>query len=163
MLSLEAPGNLVRRVMRKIMKLALPALVAYLGLSTIVAGATGTLTILQPSGERDVYNDVEIKVLHGALYLTSADAKGTIIIDRAACSYQAKLMVCLATGATLVQAGETSPLDFKQGTVYLNDTGDYQPMVLTSAKVPPHSVVVSFTTKRGTYLSVNGRIDKVVK
>jgi hypothetical protein len=145
------------------MKLALPALLAFFGLSVLCAGATGTVTIIQANGHKDVYDDVEIKVMHGALYLTSADAKGTIVIDRAACSYQGKLMVCLATGATLVQAGETSPLDFRHGTVYVNDTDDYQQLVLSTTKVPPHSVLVSFTTKRGTYLGLTGRIDKVVK
>jgi hypothetical protein len=145
------------------MRLALPALVASLALSTLAAGATGTMTIVQANGHTNIYDDVEIKVVHGALYMTSADAKGTIVIDRAACSYQGKLMVCLATGATLIQAGETSPLDFKHGTVYLNDTDDYQSLVLSTTKVAPHSLLVSFTTKRGTYLSLNGRIDKVVK
>jgi hypothetical protein len=72
-------------------------------------------------------------------------------------------MACFATNATLVQAGETSPLDFKRGTIYVNDTDDYQPLVMSTTKVPPHSILASFTTKRGTYVSLNGRIDKVVK
>lgn len=145
------------------MKLALPVLLAYLALNPLTAGATGTMTLVQPNGHTDVYDDVEIKIIHRALYLTSADAKGTIVIDRAACSYQGKLMVCLATGATLVQSGETSSLDFKRGTIYVNDTDDYQALVASTTKVAPHSVLVSFTTKRGTALALTGRIDKVVK
>lgn len=145
------------------MRLALLVLFGCLALSTVSAGATGTMTIVQADGDRNVYDDVEIKVIHGALYMTSADGKGTLIIQRAACSYQGKLMVCFATNAALVQSGETSALDFKRGTVYANTTDDFQPMVMSSTKVPPHSIMLSFTTKRGTYISLSGRIDKVVK
>jgi hypothetical protein len=144
-------------------RLALPVLLGYLTLSTAMAGATGTMTIIQADGDTNVYNDVEIKIIHSALYVTSQDGKGTMVINRAACSHQGELMVCFATSATLVQAGETSPLDFKRGTVYLNNTDDYQTLVMSTTKVPPHSILFSFTTKRGTLVNLNGRIDKVVK
>ena len=127
------------------------------------AGATGTMTIRQNNGSTNTYDDVEIKVIHSALYLTSPDGKGTLVINRAACSYQGSLMVCLPTSATLVQSGETSPLDFKSGTVYVNSTDDFQSMPLSTTKVAPHSIVLSLSTKRGTYVSLIGRIDKVVK
>jgi hypothetical protein len=145
------------------MKFALPEFIACLVLSTAIAGATGTVTIVQANGHTDVYRSAEIKVIHGALYVTTQDGKGTIVVNRAACSYQGKVMVCFATGATLVQSGETSPLDFKRGTAYLNNTGDYQSLAMTSTKLAPHSVLISFTTDRGTLLTVDGRIDKVVK
>lgn len=127
------------------------------------ARASGTVTIRQANGQTNVYHDVVIKVIHGALFMTSADGKGTLIIARAACSYQGDLMVCFATGATLVQAGETNPLDFRQGTLYVNSTDKPQPLLLSTTKVAPHSVLLSFTTKRGTYVNLSGRIDKVVK
>ena len=133
------------------------------GSTMTAARATGTMTIKQTSGDTNTYDGVEIKIIHSALYVTSADGKGTLVINRAACSHQEKLLVCLPTSAALVQSGETTPLDFQSGTVYLNDTDDYQPMPLTTAKVAPHSMVLSFTTKKGTYVSVLGRIDKVVK
>ena len=145
------------------MKSALPVLLAFLALSTAGAGATGRLTIVRSDGDVNVYNDVDIKIIHGALYITSEDGKGTMVINQAACSYQGKLMVCFATKATLVQSGQVSPLDFKHGTVYLNNTDDYQPLVMSTTKVPPHSIMLSYTTKRGTLISCNGRIDKVVK
>jgi hypothetical protein len=145
------------------MKRSLLALLAWCTFSTVAAGATGTMTIVQPNGTRNVYDGVEIKVIHSALYVTSPDGKGTLVISRAACSYQGKLMICFATNATLVQSGETSPLDFKRGTIYVNDTDDYQPLVMSTQKVPPHSILLSLTTKRGTSVSMNGRIDKVVK
>ncbi|MBV8067437.1 MAG: hypothetical protein JO113_05645 [Candidatus Eremiobacteraeota bacterium] len=145
------------------MKLALSAFLALLALSTIRVGATGTMTIVQADGDRNVYNDVEIKIIHGALYMTSEDGKGTMVINDAACSHQGKLMVCYATRATLVQAGEVTPLDFKTGTVYVNNTDDYLPLVMSTTKVPPHSIMLSYTTDRGTYVSCSGGIDKVVK
>jgi hypothetical protein len=145
------------------MRFGLPVLLAFLALSTLAAGATGTVTIVQPDGDTNVYNDVKIKVLYGTLYMTTADQTGTMIISRAACSHQGKLMVCLATNATLIQSGKTSPLDFRSGTIYANDTDDYLPLVLSTQKVPPHSILLSMTTKRGTYVSLSGRIDQVLK
>ncbi|HEY2473352.1 MAG TPA: hypothetical protein VGI19_00990 [Candidatus Cybelea sp.] len=134
-----------------------------MALGTVPAGATGTIMIRQNNGHTDRYSDVEIKVIHTALYLTSEDGKGTIVITRAACSYQGQLMVCFPKGGTLVQSGSTRPLDLRTGTIYVNSTDDPQQLVLSTTKVPPHSVLLSFTTERGTYVSLSGRIDKVVK
>lgn len=51
----------------------------------------------------------------------------------------------------------------KRGTLYVNDTGDPQQLTFTTQKVMPHSIILSFTTKKGTYVSLHGQIDKVVK
>lgn len=142
---------------------ALPAFVLASAFGISAAGATGTVTVQQTNGHVDVYKDVSVKVIHDALFMTSADGKGTLIIHRAACSYQAELLVCFVTSATLVQAGKVSPLDFKIGTLYVNLTDAPQPLALSTKKVAPESVLLSFTTKRGTYVNLNGRIDKVVK
>ncbi|MBV9718728.1 MAG: hypothetical protein JOZ77_05385 [Candidatus Eremiobacteraeota bacterium] len=131
------------------------------GASPAVAG--GTVTIQQADGQRDVYNDVAIKIIHDALFLTSADGKGTLVIHRAACSYQGDLLVCFVTSAALVQAGETKPLDFRSGTLYVNSTSVPQPLKLSTEKVAPHSVMLALTTERGTYVGLSGRIDKMVK
>lgn len=138
-------------------------LVTWLAAGTVPAGATGTVAIHQIDGHTDVYHDVKIKVIHNVLYMTSADGKGTLVLNRAACSFQGELMVCFATNATLVQTGKTRPLDFKTGTLYVNLTGTPQPLALSTAKVPAHGILLSFTTERGTYVSLSGRIDKVVK
>ncbi|MGA8576896.1 MAG: hypothetical protein WB609_14580 [Candidatus Cybelea sp.] len=127
------------------------------------ARATGTILIQQADGQTNVYHDVVIKVIHSALYMTSSDGRGTLVINRAACAYQRQLLVCLPTSATLVQSGQTSPLDFKQGTLYVNSTDDPQQLSASTQKVDAHGIVLSFTTKRGTYVNLNGRIDKVVK
>lgn len=145
------------------MKPAILALFACFSCIPISAAAQGTVTIVHSGGETNVYHDVEIKIIRGALYVTSADAKGTFVIHDSACSYQAKLMVCLLTNATLIQSDETTPLDFQRGTCYVNPTDDYQPLVLSTKKVAPHSVLLSFTTEKGTYVTLDGRIDKVVQ
>jgi hypothetical protein len=72
-------------------------------------------------------------------------------------------LVCFATNATLIQGGQTSLLDLKTGTVYLNETDDPQSLVLSSTKVPPHSILLALSTDRGTYIGLSGRMDEVVK
>jgi hypothetical protein len=141
--------------------LSIVAAVWILGPATVRAG--GTVTIAQTDGHTDTYHDVVIKVIHDVLYITSADGRGTLIIHRAACAFQGQLLVCFPTSAVLVQSGETKPLDFRKGTLYVNGTGDPQPLALSTAKVPPHGILLSFSTDRGTYVSMSGRIDKVVK
>ena len=137
--------------------------VAALAVGGTPAAATGTVVIRQSTGHVDAYKDVTIKIIHNALFLTSADGKGTLVITRAACSYQGNLLVCFPTSATLVQTGQTSLLDLKTGTLYLNLTDSPEQLVLSTKKVPAHSILFSFTTRRGTYIDLNGRIDKVVR
>lgn len=127
------------------------------------AAAAGTLLVRQANGSVTTYDNTKIQVLHGALYVTSADGKGTLVFHKAACSFQGKLMVCFPTSMTMIQSGKTTPLDLKAGTLYFNDTDEPQPLVLSSTKVPAHSMMLSLTTDRGTYVSLNGRIDSVVK
>lgn len=143
--------------------IATAAFVASFSLGTASAAAKGTVTVLQTDGHVDVYRDVGVKVIHDALFMTSADGKGTLVIHRAACSYQAELMVCFVTSATLVQAGKTSPLDFKIGTLYVNSTDAPQQLSRSTKKLAPHSILLSLTTRRGTYVALSGRIDEVVK
>ena len=72
-------------------------------------------------------------------------------------------MVCFPTAVTLVQGGASKAVDLRNGTIYLNLTDQAQPLMLSTTKVPPHSMLLSFTTKLGTYVSVSGRIDRMVK
>ncbi|HVR47342.1 MAG TPA: hypothetical protein VMT95_12005 [Candidatus Binatia bacterium] len=139
------------------------ALASATGLTAAPAQAMGTVTIQQPNGARNTYHDAVIKVIHNALFITSADGKGTLVINRAACAYQGAVLVCFVTSATLVQAGKTSPLDFRNGTVYVNMTDQPQALARSTMKVPAKGIVSSFTTARGTYVNMIGSIDKVVK
>jgi hypothetical protein len=139
------------------------ALLALMAVGAAPAAASGTILIVHDDGDSDKYDGVQIKIIHNALYLTSADGKGTIVINRAACSFQGKLLVCLTQTGALVQSGTTKSLDLKNGTLYVNSTDDPQQLVLSTSKVPPHGILLSFNTDRGTYVTLTGRIDKVVK
>jgi hypothetical protein len=127
------------------------------------AGATGTITIHHSDGTLNSYNDVDVRVLSGSLFLTSEDGDGTIVVNRAACSYQGKIIVCLPTSAALVQDGASHALNLKSGTIYLNYDDAAQPLSRSSAKLPPHSILLALSTRNGTVISVRGRIDQVIK
>jgi hypothetical protein len=128
-----------------------------------VADATGTINIHQKDGSINTYSDVEIKVFSGSLFLTSDDGDGTFVITKAACSFQGKIMVCLPTAAALVQEGESRALNLKSGTVYFNDTSDAQQLSRSSAKLPPHSVMLALTLRNGVFIDLRGKIDEVVR
>ncbi len=142
---------------------AVLAVATAVGVSSSPAQAMGTVTIQQADGGRNTYRDVQIKIIHNALFVTSADGKGTLVINRAACAYQGAILVCFVTSATLVQSGKTSPLDFRNGTVYVNMTHEPQSLAHSTMKVPARGIVSSFTTQRGTYVNLVGLIDKVVR
>jgi hypothetical protein len=121
------------------------------------------MSIHHTAGTTNTYSDVEIKVLAGSLFLTSDDGDGTIVVTKAACSYQGKIIVCLPIAAVLVQDGESRALDLKSGTIYLNYTTAQQPLSSSSAKLPANSVMLALTTKNGTFITLRGRIDQVIK
>ncbi len=128
-----------------------------------VASATGTMRIQHSDGSVNTYRDVEIKIFAGSLFLTSEDGDGTIVVTRAACSYQNKIIVCLPTTAALVQEGESNALDLRTGTMYLNYTGTEQPLSRSSSKVPANSIVLALSTRNGTFITVRGQIDELVR
>ena len=132
-------------------------------LVSLPARAEGTVQIQQADGTLNRYNDVKIQILHQTLNVTTADGKGTLIIYRAACSYQGNIMACLPTGATLVQGGDVSPIKIVSGTVYVNNTDNGEALPLSTMHVPAHSVVMALKTEKGTYITMNGSIDKVTK
>jgi hypothetical protein len=127
------------------------------------ARATGTISIHRQNGASNSYNDVEIRIFSGSLFLTSDDGNGTIVVTQAACSYQGKIMVCLPIAAALVQEGESDALNLKNGTIYLNYSDAAQPLSRSSAKVPAKSILVSLTLNDGTFITARGKIDEVVE
>jgi hypothetical protein len=149
-------------IFSKALRLFAVAAVLFSGV-TQPARAGGTATVLQADGTQQIYAGVQAKIVHNALYLTSADGQGTLVINRAACSKQSALLVCLPTSVTLVQQGNPHGIDLSTGTIYLNLTDEPQQMVLSTTKVPPHSLVLSLSTKRGSYVSFSGTIDQIVK
>jgi hypothetical protein len=142
---------------------ALAAAIACVVVVATVARATGTLQINHKDGSVNTYEGVTINVFSGSLFLTTADGKGTLVVNRSACSYQAKLIVCLPNSVILVQKGKSNALALTTGTVYLNYTDDAQPLTLTSAKLPPHTAMVSFSTSSGTYVNLLGTLDQVIR
>lgn len=127
------------------------------------ANAIGTINIARQTGAKNTYHDVEIRVFSGALFLTSDDGDGTIVITQAACSYQGKVIVCLPISAALVQEGESDALNLKNGTVYLNYTDAAQPLARSSGKLPARSIMLALTLQDGTFIDVRGKIDEVVE
>ncbi|MGA7354040.1 MAG: hypothetical protein WBW76_01285 [Candidatus Cybelea sp.] len=143
----------------------LAAIIAIAGcvLIPVVASATGTINIQHKNGTNNIYDDVTIKVFSGSLFLTSHDGDGTIVVTRAACAYQGEIIVCLPTSAALVQEGTSNALNLKSGTIYLNYADQAQPLARSSAKLPAHSIMLALTTRNGTFVTVHGRIDQVIK
>jgi hypothetical protein len=126
------------------------------------ASATGTINIHQNAGKVTTYKDVEIKVFSGSLFLTSDDGDGTIVITRAACSYQGQILVCFPTAAALVQDGESSALNLKSGTLYFNSTKAALPLSRSSTRLPANSIMATLALKDGTTINATGRIDEVI-
>jgi hypothetical protein len=129
----------------------------------VTAGATGTVRVQQNDGSVQTYPNATIKVSNKTLRITTADKKGTLVIDKAACSFVGAVMRCLPYSMTLDQGGGATPLDFQRGTVYLNPTTDRQPLPLTSKQLPAHGIMLSLTTKIGTIVDVTGTMDEISK
>jgi hypothetical protein len=126
-----------------------------------VARAEGTARIQQADGSVNTYHNVKIQIVNKTLTMTSADGKGTLMIYRAACAYQGQILACLPTGTSLIQGGTVSPIKLVSGTVYANMTDTPQNLANSSTQLPPHSILMALKTRRGTYVSLNGTIDKV--
>lgn len=125
------------------------------------ADAKGTVRVQQDDGSVQVYDNVTIRIIGDhALTITTADGKGTLLIERAACSYAGALLVCLPYSMSLEQNGTSKLLDFQRGTTYFNFTSEKQPLPLSSTTVPPNGVLFAMNTKIGTYVAVSGTIDE---
>jgi hypothetical protein len=128
------------------------------------ADAEGVARVQQSDNSVQQYPNVTIRVVKPkALTVTTADGKGTLILDQAACSYSGELQRCLLTHASLRQSGVTKDLDFDKGTVYVNLTEATQPLSHSSATLRPKGVLVAIRSKVGTFITVTGTIDEVEK
>lgn len=127
------------------------------------ASATGTINIHRANGDKNTYRDVEIKIFAGAIFLTSDDGDGTIVVTQAACSYQGMIMVCLPIAAALVQEGDSNALNLKAGTVYFNYSKAPQTLARSTTKLPSGSILLALTLRDGTFIDARGKIDEVVE
>jgi hypothetical protein len=125
--------------------------------------ATGTLRKQESDGDVTVYNNVSVKVVHRTMRITSADGKGTLVINQAACSYVGQIQRCYPLQVSLEQGGITKPLDLKNGTIYVNTTDTTQQMPLSSQQLPSKGVLLSLVTDIGTYVTMTGIVDGIVR
>jgi hypothetical protein len=144
--------------------LAASAWALMLGAGAVAADAKGTLQVTHADGSVETFHDVSIKVdTHKALTITSADGEGVIVIDKAACDYTGDIQKCLPYSMTLTDHGNSHQLDFQRGTIYANLTSEKQQLPLSSTQLPPNGVSFVVQTKRGTYFTLNGVADVVIK
>lgn len=127
------------------------------------ARATGTLTIQQRNGNVKVYKNTLVRVKDYAMAIVSADGNGMLVIGKASCTKVGELLRCLPYDATLDQYGDTYHIPLTTGTVWLNPTAQAQPLPYSSALLQPRGVLMSVHTKAGTYVSLSGTVDEVVK
>ncbi len=125
--------------------------------------AQGTLRAQESDGTVRVYDNVSIKIVHRTMRIGSHDGKGTLVINQAACSYVGELERCFPQKVSLEQGGATKTIDLKNGTIYVNPTDQSQQLPLSSQQIPRHGVVLEFNTQRGTYVSMTGTIDGLVR
>ncbi|HME81415.1 MAG TPA: hypothetical protein VKF82_05015, partial [Candidatus Eremiobacteraceae bacterium] len=118
---------------------------AFVFAASSAVDAKGTVTVQQSDGSTQQYNNVTIVIANKALRVTTADGVGTLVIDKAACSYVGNLQMCLPYSMTLDQGGGTHPLDFQRGTVYVNLTDSKQPLSNSSMQLPPQGILLSLT------------------
>ncbi len=129
------------------------------GLITATANATGTTRVQQADGSVQTYTNVEMQISGATLRLRSSDRKATLEVASSACSLIGEVQRCLPYATTLRQHGATHIIELEHGTVYLNLSGETQPMSHSSQTLGPHEVLLLLHTTRGTIVSAKGTLD----
>jgi hypothetical protein len=127
------------------------------------ADAKGTVRVQQSDGSTQVYPNVTLRIVNQTLRITTQDGKGTLVVTKAACSFEGDLMRCLPYELQLIQGGSENKLDFQQGTLYWNKTDTKQQLSASSTQVPPNGVLGLLLTKKGTIIAISGVIDEQSK
>lgn len=130
---------------------------------TAPAIAAGTARIQQADGDVRSYPNVRISIENKTMRMTSADGKGTLVIDKAACNHVGELIRCLPYGARLYQNGEVHSVTIVNGTVWFNPSAGVERLPFSSTQLAHNGVLMSLHTKNGTYVSLDGRVDVVKK
>ena len=127
--------------------------------------ASGMMRVQQADGSIQEYPNAKIEYVKNVrtLTVTTADGKGTLTIDQAACSYVGKLLRCYPSRVTLTQGGATRDLDFDYGTIYANTTTEDVKLPASTQGVPPNGIVMALRSKAGTYLTMVGTMDGEAK
>lgn len=127
------------------------------------AFAAGTARVQQRDGAVRVYKDVHIKIADQRLWITSNDRVGTLVISKSSCTGFDKLVRCLPYTAVLEQRGAKRNLQIENGSAWFNRSKTAQTLPQSSTKLPPHGVLMTLKTKAGTFLSLTGTVDEMVK
>jgi hypothetical protein len=128
-----------------------------------MADARGTARIQQRDGTVKYYHNVLIRIRNEALAITSSDGRGTLVIGKAACLKVDQLIKCIPYEATLMQGGEEHRVRLASGMAWFNPTKSTQTLAYSSTQLPPHGVMLSVETKNGTYVSLTGTVDQIVR
>ncbi len=128
----------------------------------LVAQAKGTMRVQQSDGSVQLYNNVNLAVAGRVLKITTANKKGTLIVDDAACSFTDKILRCIPDRVRLQQNG-THDLDFDRGTVYFNLTDSKHQLKYSSTQLPPNGVLGTLISPKGTYVTLSGTLDSSSK
>jgi hypothetical protein len=129
----------------------------------ISAVASGTVRVQQPDGSTKTYTNVRIRANYQNLALTSSDGKGTLVFGRASCTKIGELLQCLTYDATLFQNGTRTHIPLKSGTVWFNPSKTTQTLSHSSTQLPYHGILMSAESRRGTFVSLTGVVDGVLK
>jgi hypothetical protein len=123
--------------------------------------AHGVTRVQQKDGSVQFYQNVRLS-LHGqTLWIASADHKGALEVVDGACSFVGELRRCLPYSVTLHQHGTKHVIALDRGTVFINLSGIPQALHHSSKTLAPGSVLVVLHTAKGTYISVQGKLDEV--
>ncbi|MGC1380653.1 MAG: hypothetical protein WA814_06470 [Candidatus Baltobacteraceae bacterium] len=125
------------------------------------AAATGTVRIEQPDGSAKTYFNVRIVIWNESMAFTSSDGQGTVVLGKAACAKIGELVRCLPYDATLFQGGRTLHIALQTGTVWLNPSQSTQTLSHSTTQLPPRGVLLAVKTKKGTYVTLTGVVDKI--
>jgi len=123
------------------------------------ADATGTTRIQHRDSDVTDYRHTRFTIDNHALSLTSPDGKAKLTIALIGCVKTGELHTCQPGGAEYRKNGAVRAVNITSGTLYFNPTGEKLPLSLSSTQVPPHGVILTIHTARGTYLSATGKID----
>jgi hypothetical protein len=152
-----------------IVSCSLARVCALIGVVAVAAGftpapahAAGILRLQKVDGSVRVYDPVALKYTKATgLVVTTRSGRDALIIKDAACSYVGDaIMRCLLDQASYEKNGTMNVLEFDSGTLYYNRSTSLQHLPRSTQGIPPKGVVVSIRSKRGTYISLTGTIDK---
>ena len=134
--------------------------------AALPAQAAGVARVQHVDGKVETYQ-VNIRIAKmnemKTMRISTADGKGTLIIKQAACSAAGEIMRCYPYDIELDQDGSTKPINLSSGTLYVNSTDTPQQMPHSSAHIGAHSILLTLHTKLGTYINVDGQIDRSAK